>query len=77
MNLVYSPPIASWTSSLLGVVLGYWYYHHKHHPCVISQVVPYFLSSFNIDLVVEVAAFRLDSFWYHTFGYGTFIYVPH
>lgn len=37
MNLVYSPPIASWTSSLLGVVLGYWYYHHKHHPCVISQ----------------------------------------
>lgn len=42
MNLVYSPPIASWTSSLLGVVLGYWYYHHKHHPCVISQVVPYF-----------------------------------
>ncbi|XP_066258995.1 O-acyltransferase like protein-like isoform X2 [Euwallacea similis] len=29
INVVYCPPLASWTSSLVGAALGYFYYHHK------------------------------------------------
>lgn len=34
MNGVYVPPLASWPSSLLGVILGHIYYSHKSQKSV-------------------------------------------